>query len=199
MKKAKEYLITKGWKTSILAIVMLAFAFLLIWFEKASISETWPLIIAALVLFRVEDDILKKLKGPAIILLLSALIFSCSAEKRLSRLVKKHPYLLQNDTTWIIDSVMTETVRKDTVFQWQSLKDYDTITIEKEKLRIRFIKQLDTIRLEGECIGDTIYIEKPIITQKVKVVEKRKINIFFMTGFIMLFLYLLLLLYRKIK
>jgi hypothetical protein len=54
------------------------------------------------------------------------------------------------------DTVYTKTIKHDTAF----ISSIDTLTITKDKLRIKYIKYGDTIYLTGECIGDSIYIEK---------------------------------------
>ena len=65
-----------------------------------------------------------------------------------------------NDTTTLIirDTIRTETVKHDTSFIYRG----DTVTITKDKLVIRYFRVNDTTYISGECIGDTIYLEKVI-------------------------------------
>jgi hypothetical protein len=65
-----------------------------------------------------------------------------------------------NDTTTLIirDTIRTETVKHDTSFIYKG----DTVTITKDKLVIRYFRVNDTTYISGECIGDTIYLEKVI-------------------------------------
>jgi hypothetical protein len=65
-----------------------------------------------------------------------------------------------NDTTTLIirDTIRTETVKHDTSFIYKG----DTVTITKDKLVIRYFRINDTTYISGECIGDTIYLEKVI-------------------------------------
>jgi hypothetical protein len=63
-----------------------------------------------------------------------------------------------NDTTTLVirDTIRTETVKHDTSFIYKG----DTVTITKDKLVIRYFRVNDTTYISGECIGDTIYLEK---------------------------------------
>jgi hypothetical protein len=65
-----------------------------------------------------------------------------------------------NDTTTLIirDTIRTETIKHDTSFIYKG----DTVTITKDKLVIRYFRVNDTTYISGECIGDTIYLEKVI-------------------------------------
>jgi hypothetical protein len=65
-----------------------------------------------------------------------------------------------NDTTTLIirDTIRTETIKHDTSFIYRG----DTVTITKDKLVIRYFRVNDTTYISGECIGDTIYLEKVI-------------------------------------
>lgn len=119
---------------------------------------------------------------PALALLFISLflLIGCSPAKRLDRFQKNHPYLFETvtDTVTITihDTIHTETVRTDTIFHI----DFDTVRIEKEKLKIRLIRQNDTIFVDGECVGDTVYvteeIEVPIESTQPKRQEKDNTN-----------------------
>jgi hypothetical protein len=65
-----------------------------------------------------------------------------------------------NDTTTLIirDTIRTETIKHDTSFIYKG----DTVTITKDRLVIRYFRVNDTTYISGECIGDTIYLEKVI-------------------------------------
>jgi len=67
-----------------------------------------------------------------ILLTLSFLLFSCSPQKRLHRLVKKHPELTRVDTIKIQDTIIVPGIKTDTVFSSSLLND--TVTITKENL-----------------------------------------------------------------
>jgi hypothetical protein len=86
------------------------------------------------------------------ILLALTTLVSCYTKKRA---IEK---FCTNDTLEVTfrDTVYTKTIKHDTAF----ISSVDTLTITKDKLRIKYIKYGDTIYLTGECIGDSIYIEK---------------------------------------
>lgn len=100
-----------------------------------------------------------------IFVILIALLFSCSPQKRLNRLIKKHPELVKIDTIVVRDTirdtinVTTELVKIDTIFSLNKI--HDTITITKDNLTIRYYHDTvyDNVYISGEC--DTIWIEVP--------------------------------------
>ena len=104
---------------------------------------------------------LKKIIYLIIILLLT----SCSPQKRLNRLINKYPELSKTDTIKLIDSVIVPAIKTDTFFSSFALKD--TITITKEKLKIKLVKINDTIYLNAEVEPDTIIFEREIPIKKV--------------------------------
>ena len=92
-------------------------------------------------------------------------LFSCSPQKRLNRIVRKHPELVKTDTIVVRDtirdtiSVTTELVKLDTIFSLSEI--HDTITITKDNLTIRYYYDTvhDKVYISGEC--DTIFLEVP--------------------------------------
>jgi len=98
-------------------------------------------------------------------IIISLIFFcSCSPIKRLHRIIKKHPYLLnQVDTIYINDTVITKQIKIDTAF----LSDFDTITITKENIEIQLIKHNDTIYLTEILKADTIVRRIPIEITKI--------------------------------
>ncbi len=96
------------------------------------------------------------------------------AKEKVDRIVNKFPEILQNDTIIVsLDTtIITPEVQLDTVIQ---VKKNDTVYIEKDKLRIRFIRgKRDSIFLEAECLPDTIRIFK---TKLVPVYKIEKHNL----------------------
>jgi hypothetical protein len=87
---------------------------------------------------------------------------SCSPIKRLNRLIKKHPELIQTDTIVRHDTVevIVPEVKHDTTFLEKHL--YDTVEIEKERLRIKIWRKFDTIHVEGECESDTVTVVREV-------------------------------------
>jgi hypothetical protein len=104
------------------------------------------------------------MKGIKVIILL-LLAVSCTPQKKLQRLLDKHPELTKKDTLTIRDTITTETISHDTLLNWTNL--YDTTYIEKDRLRIKVVRVNDSIYIKGECIGDTIYYEKIVPVDKI--------------------------------
>ncbi len=93
-------------------------------------------------------------------LLIAVLIFSllsCSPQKRLNRILKKHPELRQLDTLTIRDTTVTERVQIDTLFK----PGKDTTIFKEGKATVKFLykKEIDTVFLDVICDADTIFKE----------------------------------------
>ena len=106
----------------------------------------------------------------SIILVLTLL--SCSPQKKLHRLLKKHPELLQTDTIKINDSIFIPEIHIDTIFHYSTLKD--TIVITKENLKIKILELNDTVYLDASVKSDTVVIVKDIPVAKLVYVEPVK-------------------------
>ena len=98
-------------------------------------------------------------------IILLAILFSCSPQKRLNRLLKKHPELVQTDTIWKTVTVIVEAVKIDTTFKFK----HDTITIVEDRLTVKtFFNYHDsTIYISAKCESDTIIREIPVQVQSV--------------------------------
>jgi hypothetical protein len=134
-----------------------------------------------------------------VIALILALLTGCTPEKKLQRAHRKvekltirFPQLLQKDTLIDTVKVITPTVTTDTLFH----RDTDTVIVNNERLKIQYIKVGDTIKLMGECKGDTVYqrVEIPverIVVQKQSLLDKLKkgINWLLVIAFLLLLLY----------
>lgn len=104
------------------------------------------------------------------IILILLILTSCNPQKRIDRIIKRNPHLIKKDTILIKDTIITEKVSKDTIFNI----NFDTINIEKEKLKVKLIRINDTIQLYAECKEDTIFYEK--IVEVDKIVHKKNNN-----------------------
>ena len=108
----------------------------------------------------------------SIYILLVLFIASCTPQRRFTRLIEKHPYLLTTDTLIIHDTVRVEVPRvvHDTVINEHFFTEItrDTLILQKERLTIKIFH--DTIRnnvfIQGIC--DTVTIEK-IIERKIPI------------------------------
>jgi len=98
------------------------------------------------------------------------LLFSCSPQSRLQRLVSRHPELRLPDTLIVRDTLISPSVQADTLLHIEQL--YDTAILEKERLQVKLIRKLDTLYLNGTCLPDTIIVEKKIPVEKIKLIKE---------------------------
>ena len=81
---------------------------------------------------------------------------SCSANWHLKRAIAKDPSIVQPPEVEIVDTtIVIEEIRAETTFVALPM---DTITIEKERLRIQIKRIHDTLVVDGVCMTDTIRI-----------------------------------------
>ena len=106
---------------------------------------------------------------PTLSLLLILLLTSCSPQYRLNRLIALHPELKTPDTIFIRDSLIVPQVQVDTMFDLKTIRD--TVIIQKDRLQIKLSKIHDTLFLTGKCKGDTVYINRKIPVEKIKIVK----------------------------
>ena len=100
-----------------------------------------------------------------------SLLSSCSATWHLNQAVKKDPTIMERDTLVVKDTVVVPPVAiTDTV----TLKQHDTIILQKDKLSVRIVKRLDTLIIEGKCDSDTIVKTIEVPYEKIVYVEKEK-------------------------
>jgi D-hexose-6-phosphate mutarotase len=92
------------------------------------------------------------------ILVLAAI--SCAPQRRFTRLIEKHPYLLTTDSVQLVDTVrvVVPEVKVDTVVQVDRL--HDTITIQKDQLTVRVWMKGDSVYVQGE--SDTVIVDRII-------------------------------------
>ena len=101
------------------------------------------------------------------ILVLITLIISCTPQRRLERLLRKHPELTSIDSITIHDTirVIVPEVHLDTVVTLQQL--YDTVYLEQEQLKVKvWMDRYNKVYIQGKC--DTVYIDK-IVTRKIPI------------------------------
>ena len=101
------------------------------------------------------------------ILLLITLIISCTPQRRLERLLRKHPELTSIDSITIHDTirVIVPEVHLDTVVTLQQL--YDTVYLEQEQLKVKvWMDRYNKVYIQGKC--DTVYIDK-VVTRKIPI------------------------------
>jgi len=112
----------------------------------------------------------------SLILCLISLIFlySCTPQKRLNRLIKKHPHLTEVsiDTIKVRDTIYIENY--DTTVLSSIIKHDTTIIVNNDRTFARYY--YDTLRQEiyheVKCLGDTVYYYKDVPYKVEKVVFK---------------------------
>jgi len=133
-------------------------------------------------------------------LILISLLTSCGAQWHLTKAVRKDPTILEKDPLVVQDTVVVPpVVITDTV----TTKQHDTIILEKDRLKVRIVKRLDTLIIEGECASDTIVrtievpYEKVIYTPKKTISQKIQSLVFYFV-LVLLALYMLRTLMDKV-
>ncbi len=110
---------------------------------------------------------------PTILFVILLILASCSAEKRLARLVERHPELVQRDTIFKSDTTITERITADTTLIFQHTTD--TFFVTKDRLKIQLIHDHDTIRVNADVKPDTIVKTITVQTNSVSpVIVKNK-------------------------
>lgn len=108
-----------------------------------------------------------------ILIPISFILSSCSAQWHLSKAVKKNPAILQKDTITVVDTIVTQPVAlTDTVV----LRHMDTIMIHKDRLKVKITRSFDTIRVDAICESDTIVNVVEVPYEKIVYVEREKIG-----------------------
>jgi hypothetical protein len=98
-----------------------------------------------------------------------AVMASCSASWHLERAIAKDPSIVK-PTAVRFDTIVVTKERKltDTIV----MNDVDTITIERDRVRVRLVRSYDTLMVEGTCLPDTIKID--VIREIPQVVQPRR-------------------------
>lgn len=98
---------------------------------------------------------------------------SCSAQWHLKKAVQKDPLVLEKDTMVVTNTVVSPpVVITDTV----TLKQHDTITLVKDRLRVQLVKVNDTITIDAICDSDTIISVIEVPYEKIVYVEKENLK-----------------------
>jgi hypothetical protein len=109
----------------------------------------------------------KGVKRHIIQILAVILLVACSPQKRMNRLIKKFPNLVQLDTIKIVDTVIVPTIEHDTTTIFK-VSTHDTV-INSEKVFLKYFYDTLTREIHHEyiCFGDTIIQEKIVQVEKV--------------------------------
>ena len=105
-------------------------------------------------------------------LILIMSLTSCSAQWHLKKAVHKDPTILEKDTLVVTDTVVSPPVAiTDTVI----MKQHDTITLVKDRLRVNIVKVNDTITIDAICDSDTIISIVEVPYEKIIYVEQESL------------------------
>jgi hypothetical protein len=91
--------------------------------------------------------------------LIGLLFWSCGAKYHLNRAIAKDPQILDSVALKVDTLIITQ---KEEVRDTLILEKIDTITLERNGIRIDLRRVYDTIEVDVECPSDTIRIQKEI-------------------------------------
>ncbi len=97
------------------------------------------------------------------------MLTSCGAQYHLKRAIAKDPTIVQKEAVKLDTVVITEIKAVRDTFV---LERVDTITLQRNGVRIELKRSYDTIMVDAECLPDTIRIEKEIFVPQVVYEEK---------------------------
>ena len=103
-----------------------------------------------------------------ILIPLAFALTSCGADWHLKRAIAKDPSILKSAAVRF-DTIVVTKERKltDTIV----MNKRDTITIERDRVRVRLVRSYDTLMVEGTCLSDTIKID--VIREVPQLVQRR--------------------------
>lgn len=108
-----------------------------------------------------------------IYILFLLLVVSCSPQKRLNRLIDKHPELVQKDTINFKDTIIVPGPTANFNIPFTNFKDNIKFE-EKNGIKIFYKIEHDTVKINVEVAIDTVYINKKIPIEKIKYITKIK-------------------------
>jgi hypothetical protein len=105
----------------------------------------------------------------AITLLILSILASvgCSPQKRINRITKKHPHLIQKDTVHIHDTIVVEAYKYDTITKFLTNTKVEVINNERVRLQYFYDTVTNEIHHEVECKEQRIVYERSFIVDKV--------------------------------
>ena len=109
-------------------------------------------------------------KRGAVLVGLLFLTQGCGAKYHLNRAIAKDPKILDSVAVKLDTTIVTENkALRDTII----LQRVDTITLERNSVRVKIRRIHDTIQLDAECLSDTITISKVVKVPQVIYQEKK--------------------------
>lgn len=92
------------------------------------------------------------------------LLLGCNTEKRCARQMVRCGVVFTSDTQYIHDSIRIERTLHDTLLAWDSVIIGDTITIERDRMRVKVVKLPgDRLWIQGECKDTVIRYVRQVV------------------------------------
>lgn len=110
------------------------------------------------------------IKTRAVLIGLLFLLQGCGARYHLNRAIAKDPRILDSVVLKVDTLIITQ---KEEVRDTLILEKIDTITLERNGIRIDLRRVYDTIEVDVQCPSDTIRIQKEIRVPQVVYQEKK--------------------------
>lgn len=118
----------------------------------------------------VKAVVVKCLKGIIGAGLITLLFVSCGAKYHLKRAIAKDPTILESVVVKVDTTIITENkALRDTII----LERVDTLTLQRNSVRVKIKRIHDTIQIDAECLSDTITISKVVEVPQVIYQEKK--------------------------
>lgn len=115
---------------------------------------------------------LKKFPHPLTVLLIilatSLALGSCSAEWHLKQAIRKGARVEQSKWDTLVIT------KERTLWDTLTLNDVDTVVVQKDNIKLRIVRNFDTIRVKAICLPDTVMVTK-YINRTIKAPEKKAI------------------------
>lgn len=93
--------------------------------------------------------------------------------RRAEKLIKESGLPWKIDTVFQTVNVPVPEVHTDTVVV---SKPMDTVYLTKERLSVKVVRKYDTLRIDADCLPDTIKVEVPVVVNKEINCPKPKLN-----------------------
>lgn len=102
--------------------------------------------------------------GYAAAIFAALLLLGCNSEKRCARQMVRCGVVFTSDTQYVHDSIRIERTLRDTLLAWDTMQIGDTITIERDRLRVKVVKLPgERLWVQGECQDTVIRYVRQVV------------------------------------
>lgn len=125
---------------------------------------------------------MKKINKIIIVSILAILLdFACTPQKRINRILNRHPELKKDTVITYHDTTVLKAFTFDTVYNFKNT--HDTVVLERRNYQVKVYHHNDTIFLKADVKADTIFktIKMPF-KQIVYTTDDKKRWLFFWIG-----------------